>query len=24
VLLCIECSGDGCHVTYVAELQLTA
>jgi DnaJ-class molecular chaperone len=24
VTLCIECSGDGCHVTYYVELQQTA
>ncbi len=24
VTLCIECGGDGCHVTYFAELQQTA
>jgi DnaJ-class molecular chaperone len=24
VLLCVECGGDGCHVTYLAELQQTA
>ncbi|MEY9853064.1 DnaJ-class molecular chaperone [Leifsonia sp. EB41] len=24
VALCVECNGDGCHVTYFAELQQTA
>ena len=24
VLPCVECAGDGCHVTYLAELQQTA
>lgn len=24
VTLCIECGGDGCHVTFFAELQQTA
>ncbi|WP_185279113.1 hypothetical protein [Leifsonia shinshuensis] len=24
IALCVECSGDGCHVTYYAELQQTA
>jgi DnaJ-class molecular chaperone len=24
VVLCVECGGDGCHVTYFAELQQTA
>jgi DnaJ-class molecular chaperone len=24
VLVCVECAGDGCHVTYLAELQQTA
>jgi DnaJ-class molecular chaperone len=24
VTMCVECGGDGCHVTYLAELQQTA
>ena len=24
IALCVECNGDGCHVTYYAELQQTA
>lgn len=24
ITVCVECSGDGCHVTYYAELEATA
>ncbi|HEY2557835.1 MAG TPA: hypothetical protein VGI08_12065 [Diaminobutyricibacter sp.] len=24
VLACVECGGDGCHITYFAEFQQTA
>ncbi len=24
ITLCVECGGDGCHVTYYVELQRTA
>lgn len=24
ITVCVECSGDGCHVTYLVELQQTA
>ncbi len=24
IVLCVECAGDGCHVTYYAELAQTA
>lgn len=24
ITVCVECNGDGCHVTYLVELQQTA
>ncbi len=24
ITVCVDCSGDGCHVTYYAELEATA